>query len=91
MGNQTKTILIEDKLVKDILDELHRAQKHGDTFSSLHEAYGVLLEEIDEVWDITRQKKKLRSKKELREEFIQVAAMAIKALQSLDNFVGGDV
>lgn len=91
MGNQTTQIPTRDKLAKDIFDELDRASKHGATFSSLHEAYGVILEEIDEVWDITRQKKKVRSKKDLREEFIQIAAMAVKALYSMDNFVGGDV
>jgi hypothetical protein len=49
------------------------------------------LEELDEVWDITRLKRKDRNAAELRTEFIQIAAMAVKAIGSVDNFVGGKV
>lgn len=65
-----------------IENELARAKTHGDHFNNLHEAYAVLLEEVDEVWDITKQKQKLRDPIELRKELVQVAAMAIKALSS---------
>lgn len=71
--------------------ELTRAKRHGEKFFNLHEAYSVILEELDEVWDITKQKQKDRSKVALRAELIQVAAMAIKALNSLDRFTGGNV
>jgi len=71
--------------------EVERARRHGDTFASLHEAYAVILEEVDEVWDITRQKRRERSELELRKEFIQIAAMAVKALASMSNFIGGKV
>lgn len=71
--------------------EVERAKMHGEKFASLHEAYAVILEELDEVWDITRQKRRERSAVELRKEFIQIGAMAVKALQSLDNFIGGNV
>jgi hypothetical protein len=70
--------------------ELHHAKKHG-SFPSLHEAYAVILEELDEVWDIVKLKKCKRDKEALRKELIQVAAMAIKAIHSLDNFVGGEI
>lgn len=82
---------IGNDLAIEIDDELMYSEKHGTAFASLHEAYSVLLEELDEVWDITRQKRKDRSKEDLRKEFIQIAAMAIKSIQSLDNFVGGSV
>lgn len=71
--------------------EVDRAKRHGEKFASLHEAYAVILEEVDEVWDITRQKRCMRSELELRKEFVQIAAMAMKALASIDNFVGGTV
>lgn len=74
-----------------ILAEVERAKRHGEQFASLHEAYAVILEEVDEVWDITRQKRCLRNELELRKEFIQIAAMAIKALNSMGNFLGGKV
>lgn len=67
--------------------EVNRAKMHGDQFASLHEAYAMILEELDEVWDITRQKRRYRSVDDLHKEFIQIAAMAVKALYSLPNFV----
>lgn len=81
---------IGHQLAEDIDTELHSARKHGE-FPSLHEAYAVILEELDEVWDITKLKKCQRDKEALRKELIQVAAMAIKAIHSLDNFVGGAI
>ena len=71
--------------------EVERARRHGDKFASLHEAYAVILEEVDEVWDITRLKRYERVELELRKEFIQIAAMCVKALSSMDNFTGGRV
>jgi hypothetical protein len=82
---------IDERLVQEIGEELTRADKHEKKFNSLHEAYGVLLEELDEVWDITRLKKRDRSWADLRKEFIQLAAMAIKSIESLENFTGGTV
>ena len=83
---------VEEELwAGEIVEEVHRAQRHGTNFASLHEAYAVILEELDEIWDITRQKRRDRDVRELRKELVQLGAMAIKALGSLDNFVGGDV
>lgn len=79
------------KYEKDIEAELVRAKRHGLAFVSLHEAYAVIEEEMDEVWDICKAKKKNRNRTALYKELIQVAAMAIKALDSIDNFVGGSV
>ena len=76
---------------REIGEEVERAQMHGVQFASLHEAYAIILEELDEVWDITREKRRDRSAEELRKEFIQIAAMAVKAIGSMDNFVGGNV
>jgi NTP pyrophosphatase (non-canonical NTP hydrolase) len=78
-------------LLREFSAELERASRHGTTFNSLHEAYAVLLEEVDEVWDITRQKRKDRDEAHLRKELIQIGAMALKALQSMHNFTGGKV
>ena len=71
--------------------ELSRAQNHGKTFLSAHEAYAVLLEEVEVFWEIVRQKRKDRDAGTLREELIQIAAMAVKAILSLDNMIGGNV
>ncbi len=77
----------EVKILSDILDEIDRAKVHGDKYASLHEAYAVLAEEVDEVWDIVKQKKSKRSAADLRAELNQVAAVAIKMIGSMDQFV----
>jgi hypothetical protein len=54
--------------IKEILAELQCAKVHGSEFASLHEAYAVMLEELDEVWEITKQKKKDRDPAHLQKE-----------------------
>jgi len=78
---------IPTKLAEEIDEEIGRATATHGGFASLHEAWAVLKEELDEVWDITRQKRSERKREALREEFIQIAAMAIKSIESLDRFV----
>jgi len=68
--------------VGEMLKELDRAKKHG-KFHSLHEAYAVILEEVDELWEIVRRKREDRDSAALRQELIQIAAMAYKASLSL--------
>lgn len=76
-------------LLREISEEVERAKRHGEKFASLHEAYAVLLEEVDEMWDITRMKRRDRDAISLRKELIQIGAMAVKALESMDQFTGG--
>lgn len=83
--------VIGNELALEIEDELARAMKHGVQFSTAHEAYGVLLEEVDEFWDLVKLKKKERDPTRLKEELIQIAAMAIKGIQSVEHFTGGKV
>lgn len=77
---------IGNKLAEDIDDEIARARKWGEKFASLHEAWAVAWEELDEIWEITRQKRNERDPEKLRKEFVQLAAMAIKAIHSMENF-----
>jgi NTP pyrophosphatase (non-canonical NTP hydrolase) len=64
--------------------EMLRAQElHGAEYASLHEAYAVLLEEVDEVFDIVRQKRGERDAQQLLEELLQIAAVAGKAAHGL--------
>jgi len=80
-----------DSAVFDLVRaELEKASKHhGGLFASLHEAYAVLLEEVDEVWEITKQKESARDLEHLRHELIQVAAMAVKAIHSIEGWKRG--
>lgn len=57
--------------------------------NSAHEAYGVLLEEVDELWDHVKTKQKNRDLAAMQKEAIQVAAMAIRfALEVCDDVNG---
>lgn len=61
--------------------ELRLAQREYGPLQSAHEAYAVLLEELDELWD--EVKKRAPLKKRLRDELIQIAAMAWRAALDL--------
>ena len=68
-------------LLADICDEMARAmEQHGD-FTNFHEAYAVILEELDEVWD--HVKTKHPNPDAMRKELIQTAAMCLKTILCL--------
>ena len=52
-------------------------------FNSAHEAYAVLMEEVEEFWEEVKKKRKLRDYRHIRAELIQVAAVAIRAAVDL--------
>lgn len=54
------------------------AEAFGPRFASLHEAYAVLLEEVEEVWAIVRQRQDRRDLAKLAREATQVAAVALR-------------
>lgn len=69
------------KFAEQVALELAKArEKHGD-IKSAHEAYAVILEELDEVWDEVKSQKWDRA--QLLKELIQVAAMAQRAAEDL--------
>jgi len=57
--------------------EIKDARKKFPPFHSQHEAYAVILEELDEFWECVRHDEDGRA------ELIQVAAMAIAAYREL--------
>jgi hypothetical protein len=56
---------------------LKAAERHA-PYNSAHEAYGVLLEEVTEFFDEVRKKSHLRSRLRLKNEAIDIAAVAIR-------------
>ena len=68
---------IENCLQK-VKEELSKAIQNWPPMNSAHEAYGVLLEEVDELWDHVKTKQKNRDLEEMKKECIQVAAMALR-------------
>lgn len=65
-------------------DEIDRAyEKHGKDLWGRHEFYGIIKEEIDEVFDAI---KKNESQEKLEKEIIQVAAMCMRYLETGDRY-----
>jgi len=78
------------------LDDLvsHRARKltvqHGD-FASAHEIYGVLAEELDELFDVVKQREGMRSTTKMIRELVDIASAALRAANQLSAGLDHDV
>ncbi len=72
------------KFSEIVAEELHWAKEKHPPIASVHEGYAVILEEVDEFWDEVKKKKKLRSKSAMREELVQIAAMAQRTAEDLN-------
>lgn len=71
------------------MDELVKAREKWPAFNSAHEGYGVLLEEVDELWEHIKVNQKRRDLRAMRKEAIQVAAMALRfAVEVCDDSNG---
>jgi hypothetical protein len=73
------------QVLDEVLDELLRARAIHPPFRSLHEAYAVILEELDEVWAEIKAKKPDYDK--LRVEGIQLCAMTLRFVTELKRSV----
>lgn len=77
--------------VNDIYHEYCKSMQEYGNFLSLHDGYGILLEEKDELWDEIKRKPKDLSLLDVYKEAKHVAAMAlkmmlfVKLLQEQDN------
>lgn len=81
MPSRTAEVL---QIITDVEQEVHRAMQGHPPYNSAHEAYAVLLEEVDEFWDEVRKRRHARDLAAMRKELIQVAAVAIKAIHDLN-------
>ena len=75
MKPNTSFKLIEDEFLRasDLYPDLH----------SNHEAYAVIKEELDELWDEIKKQKGIRGNKQIRNELIQIGAMVVRYLDNL--------
>lgn len=65
-----------DRVVHHVVTEVQRARRLHPKFASAHEAYAVILEELDEAWEDIRANDITMA----RAEMVQVAAMAFRFL-----------
>ena len=71
--------------LNNIYVEYRKAISQFPPFHSAHEGYAVLLEEVDELWDEIKGNKKPGAYERMRKEAIQVGAMALRFLVTLDE------
>ena len=78
-----KAMLAQQELKIILAEFTSAASKHG-PLNSLHEAYSVILEEVDELWEQVKLKQRLRNTANIKTEFRQIAAMALRALVDIN-------
>lgn len=78
-----------DELFDAIDQELVVAMENYPDFNTAHEGYAVLLEEVDELWDLVKVKQKHHDHEHMQKEAIQIAAMAIRFALDICATSGG--
>ncbi len=73
---------LEAQTVADLLEEVARGKRHGQ-YNSAHEAYAVIREELDELWDEIKRKDHKRDSEKIQSEALQVAATAFRFVLEL--------
>lgn len=69
------------KIYTQIQQEINNSRSRHGKFTGSHEGYAVLLEEVDELW--SEIKKRNRNFTLMKEECIQIAAMAVKFIEDI--------
>lgn len=72
-----------DDALYQLRRELERAREQFAAYNSAHEAYAVILEELEEFWAWVKVKREARDREAMRAELIQIAATAIRAVEDL--------
>jgi hypothetical protein len=68
-------------LHKVAMELMNARAKHLKPQNSLHEGYAVLLEEVDEFWELVKRQTNDRDPAELLTELVQIAAMAARCAE----------
>lgn len=70
-----------DQVLGKVAREVERAvQKHGDDRWVRHQFYGILLEEVDELWEVIKRD---GPQADLEAEAVQVAAVIVRYLATV--------
>ena len=74
-----------DTILGEVGNEVLSAESKWPPLNSAHEAYAVLAEEVDELWDHVKVNQKRRDLAAMRHEAVQVAAMAIRFIRDITD------
>lgn len=83
-GGGVEDLSQEDNIFIDMCEELDRATELHGPLISAHEAYAVILEELDEFKAEVWKKSADRDRKNMRKELIQIGAMCARTIIDLD-------
>lgn len=72
-----------EQFVNDMILELEKAEALHGPYNSYHEAYAVILEELDEFWEIVRMKTQDRNDRDAYVELVQIAVTAWRTARDL--------
>lgn len=72
-----------NEVLTAIAEEVQRAEASWPPMNSAHEAYAVLLEEVDELKAHVWMNQKRRDPAAMRKEAVQVAAMAVRFIRDI--------
>ena len=75
--------LVIRRFMTDMGLELEKADALHGNYNSYHEAYAVILEELDEFWEIVRQKTEARNHVLAYFELVQIAVTCARAARDL--------
>ena len=76
----------QESFLAAVNTEYARARQKNGPYHSHHEAYAVLLEEVDEYWDQVKKKPSKRDPKNMYEELVQIAQVAMATAVELIGF-----
>lgn len=74
-----------DEALNDVVYECKNSMSAWAPYNSAHEGFGVLKEEVDELWDQVRLKQKNRKIEDMRKEAVQVASVALRFIVDICN------
>lgn len=77
--------MIRSEIIELINTEINLANSKYSAFRRTHEGYAIIKEEVDELWDEIKRSKATDANELMVNEAIQIAAMAIKFIESLYN------
>lgn len=66
-----------------VMQELKRLRQKNIIANGYHEAYGLILEEVDEFWEEVRKKSNKRNRVNALKELTQIAALCEKCAEDL--------
>ena len=74
------TLMVDEKLLDEISKEIESAREKYGKIANMHEAYSIILEELDEFWDSIKGKEDMQK---TRKELIQVVSACFMALEDV--------